>query len=446
MSTVIDVFEALESVSGRLAKESILDENRDDALLKSTLVAALDPYTVYYVNKFKMPEADGVERDDVVVANFLNVVLPPLAARRLTGNEAKAWVRQAFASMDERQQKWCQRILLKNLRCGIQGSTVNKTWPDLIKPFSCSLCDTLKTKPTKKGGFEITDVIRYPVFVEPKLDGLRLIAVKRDGKVTMYTRNGTEIETLPGIIAVLEKARFDNVVFDGEAMGEDWNESASVLMSHKKHKDETKIAYNVFDTMTLEEWISQDCSTIRSARQRNIAELLEQLPEGSRVRQVESTLALSEKVLRDCYERHITEGYEGVVIKDPNAPYVFKRSKSMLKLKPVTTYEGAIVGWYEGRENTKREGEFGGFEVVLPNGVVTRCGGGFSDALRTEIMKRGPREYTGQIVEMEGQPPLTADGKVRFPVFVRYRDRSDVDPAVVRAYEDYEAAGRVVNV
>jgi hypothetical protein len=82
---------------------------------------------------------------------------------------------------------------------------------------------------------------------------------------------------------------------------------------------------------------------------------------------------------------------------------------------------------------------------VLPNGIVTRVGGGFSDKLKAEI-GLDPVAWIGKIVEVEGQPEpgtndgLTKDGKVRFPVFIRLRDESDVDARVLEAGKKFLGA------
>jgi hypothetical protein len=66
------------------------------------------------------------------------------------------------------------------------------------------------------------------------------------------------------------------------------------------------------------------------------------------------------------------------------------------------------------------------------NGVVTNVGGGFNDKVRAEIKATGPAAFIGRIIECEYQPdPLTSDGftsdgKLRFPVFSRFRDIDDV--------------------
>ena len=142
------------------------------------------------------------------------------------------------------------------------------------------------------------------------------------------------------------------------------------------------------------------------------------------------------------------DGFEGIMLKVLDAKYAFKRSKAVLKMKPVTTYEGVIVGHYLGGVGSKRESLWGGFNVMMPNGVMTRVGGGYTDVLKAEIGIE-PDMYIGKIMEVEGQPdPLTTDGltregKVRFPVFVRFRNENDVECKVVQAGRKYLENNRV---
>jgi len=443
MVTVIDLFEKLESDNSRLFKEELLENNIKNKLLHRVFSLVGDPYVNFYVAKFKSPKSYvHKEDDDVVVESFLNMLENDLSTRRLTGNDAKGAVEKFFLSLDERQAKWCTRILLKNLRCGVQETTVNKIWPGSISKFSVQLAETLDSHFEKDKGIVIDDVVNYPVRVEPKLDGLRCIAVKHGGEVTMFTRNGTILETLPSIKSALENAEWDDFVLDGESMGSDWSESASVVMSHKKAKNDSGIIFHVFDAMYFDDWKSQINTFSLSDRVQLIKELLDKMKPGAPVKQVEGQVVNNQQELLGFYSKTMEGGYEGIMVKNLTSHYVFKRSDAVLKLKPVTTYEGVIVGSYEGRRGSKREGLWGGFEVVLPNGVVTRLGGGFTDKLKAEI-GMNPENWIGKVVEMEGQPDpltddgLTKDGKVRFPVFVRTRDESDVDPYVIDSGKRY---------
>jgi len=440
MST-FDVLEQLESHSGRLDKEAILRANINNDLLRRVFIAALDPYVVYYINKFRMPKAaQGAQSDDDAVVEDFLAFSQRLSTREITGNTARDDVERFFARLTLLQQKWCQRILLKNLRCGVQESTVNKVWPGSINSFAVALACTLKSEFVRGEGIKILDEVSYPVRVEPKLDGLRCIAVKQGGVVTFYTRNGTVLETLPTIKAELEQASYDDVVLDGEAMGKDWSESASVLMARKSKHDDSNIVYNVFDAMPLRSWVEQACPMTYKSRLDIVSMVIASLAaQSEHVKPVPHIVATSEDELKSYFAKCMDAGFEGVMLKTVDTPYVFKRSENILKLKPCVTYEGVIVDHYEGRRGTKREGLFGGFGIVLPNGVVTRLGGGYSDALKADIQLHGPDTYLGKIVEIEAQPDpltpdgLTSDGKARFPVFMRFRSESDVDPKVIAA-------------
>lgn len=432
----IEILEKLESDNSRLFKDALLREHRSNETLRRALVMAADPWKNWGVVKYDKPKAVGSLHDDVSLTGFMDL-LDSLNERQLTGNAAREAVTRTMVKFDELGQKWAERLLWRNLRCGVSATTINKVWPDSVVPFAVALAESLTTEGVN-GDFRITDPITYPVRVEAKLDGLRCIAVKHKGEVSMFTRSGTPIETLPRIRAAIEALPSDDFVLDGEAMASSWEDSASVMMSSKSKKDDRDMRYHVFDCLPFSEWQSQRSDAPYFFRLVNLATTLG-LPEGSPFRLVKSKTCENETELREFYSECLDEGYEGVMLKDTKAPYRWKRSGAILKLKPVATEEGVIVGWYEAKESTKRAGQFGGFVVLTPNGVTTRVGGGYCDDLKNRIFADGPDTYIGRIAECEHQPPFTPDGKMRFPVFSRFRDASDVDPKVLVAYESWKA-------
>ena len=442
MPSVIDILEKLESDNSRLFKEELLETHSGNNLLKQVFVIVGDPYINFYVNKFKMPNASNfTPENDVVVSNFLAFITESLSTRHVTGNAAKDAVVSFFCELSERQQKWCLRILLKNLRCGVQSSTVNKVWPGAITKFSVQLAESLTTRHENGKGIIIEDNVNYPIRVEPKLDGLRCIVVKHEGAITMFTRSGNVLETLPKIKLALEKAPWDEFVLDGEIMGETWNESASIVMSHKKGKDDSSMIFHVFDAMPFIDWKDQVTELTLTNRVALVDELVITC-DNPVVKQVPGRLIKNQEELLEMYASETNAGFEGVMLKDLDAPYLFKRSSNIRKLKPTATFEGIIIGHYEGNRGSKREGLWGGFEVVLPNGIITRVGGGFTDKLKSEI-DLDPAVWIGRVIEVEGQPDpltcdgLTKDGKVRFPVFLRERDVRDVDQKILTAGSAY---------
>ncbi len=437
MNTV-QILETLESDNSRLFKEALLESNRDNEVLHRFLVMAFDPWKNWGVTKYDKPAAQRpVACEDDIIVEYMDL-LERLNRREVKGNAAREAVTQAMSKGDALAQKWMERLLWRNLRCGVSVSTINKVWPNSVVPFGVALAGTLPTKGVN-GNFEFSEPVAYPVRVEAKLDGLRCVAVKHNGEVTMYTRNGTVLETLPRIKAAIEALPADDFVLDGEAMGEDWNESASVVMSAKSKKDDSAMRYHVFDCVPLKDWQAQETNLNYHDRLNDLISIIGPVGTGP-LRFVKSKVCADEAELRSFYAQCLDEGYEGVMLKDMGATYKWKRSDAILKLKPVATEEGVVVGWYEANVNTKRAGQFGGFVVLTPNGVTTRVGGGYSDKLKTEV-NENPDSWIGRIVECEHQPPFTPDGKMRFPVFCRFRDPSDVDPKVLAAYEAYKAVG-----
>ena len=438
----IEILEKLESDNSRLFKEALLREHGNNKTLQRVLVMAADPWKNWGVIKYDKVDFFGSHgHEDAMLDAFMDL-LDLLNDRKMTGSKARGAVEGSISAFDDLGKKWAERLLWRNLRCGVSATTINKIWPGSVVPFAVALAETLTTAGVN-GDFTITDPIKYPVRVEAKLDGLRCIAVKHNGEVSMFTRSGTLLETLPRIKAAIEALPLDNFVLDGEAMAASWEDSASVMMSSKTKKDDSEMGYHVFDIVPFAEWQNQKSGVPYSRRLlslhhtlgNGLATAVAEGKSGIPFHFVKSKTCANETELREFYAECLDEGYEGVMLKDTAAPYRWKRSDAILKLKPVATEEGTIIGWYEAKESTKRAGQFGGFVVLTSNGVTTRVGGGYCDDLKNKIFADGPDAYIGKIAEVEHQPPFTPDGKLRFPVFTRFRDVSDVDPKILMAAE-----------
>jgi DNA ligase-1 len=433
----IEILEELENADGGNHRLQILRENVNNDVLRMVMRMSFDPYTTYGVVKFKKHQvnelADDVEDDEL--RTFMGVLENEFATRRVSGNSAKEWIEDFFRNRSSLDRKWLERILLRNLRCGAQEKTVNKVWPGLINVFSVALAEKLDMTFSKDGKITINSVISYPVVCQPKLDGLRLITIKHNGEVTQLTRSGNDVDTLPEIKRIIANASFDNVVFDSEALGADWNESASVLMSSKRSKDTSNMRLNVFDFVDFDTWKTKGPTPPYSQRQLQCDDYVKKC-NSNLILSVEAKYITNERELMDYYVDCLNRGYEGIMLKNPEAPYIFKRSEALLKMKPKATEEGVIVGWSHGHTGSKHEESFGNFNVLFMNKIITEVGSGYDDNLRNEINEK-PDSYTGKIVEVEHQPPFTKDGKLRFPVFKRWRDRSDVDGALLKVYEAF---------
>ena len=192
---VYHILESLESDNSRLEKESILRKNAQNLLLKKIFESAYDPYVNYYVSKFKKPSS--IETEENNLNDFFNL-LDKLSNRVITGNSAKNSVIELFSRMNKLEQKWCERIILKNLRCGVSDTTINKIWPGTIKSFAVQSMAYTPTIETAKLG---------------------LVSTVANGKVVL-TGTLTK-EGLAGLEVILQydntKLTFDNISFDAGA-------------------------------------------------------------------------------------------------------------------------------------------------------------------------------------------------------------------------------------
>jgi DNA ligase-1 len=120
----------------------------------------------------------------------------------------------------------------------------------------------------------------------------------------------------------------------------------------------------------------------------------------------------------------VDAGYEGIMLKDPDAPYVCKRDTAWMKSKPFIEVSLAVVGYEEG--TGRNQGRLG---ALICEGeddgktISVNCGSGFSDSDRSELWE-GRDSLVGQVVEVRADAiTQNQDGtySLRFPRFKTFR-------------------------
>jgi len=86
-------------------------------------------------------------------------------------------------------------------------------------------------------------------FIQPKLDGQRVLAIKKNGKVKLISRDGKEITTLNHIIKQLENSKIPDNIYDGEAYNLELGSFQDQMKAIKKYTKglTEKINFNVYD-------------------------------------------------------------------------------------------------------------------------------------------------------------------------------------------------------
>ena len=255
--------------------------------------------------------------------------------------------------------------------------------------------------------------IDFPVYAQPKLDGIRCIATK-DG---LKSRTGKDIVAVPHIFESLQEffEQYPNVVLDGELYCDKFDNDFNAICHHVRRSNVTEeslekakvIEYHVYDVV---DW------SVFAARTEFITGTFD-LQSHDYIVPVETFHVTGKDMLDVLYGKWIEEGYEGQMIR-LNAPYENKRSNTLLKRKEFQDAEYTILGWKEGIGN--RAGTIGHFKFETEDGVQFNSNikgdfeylAGLLDKVDSLIGKAATIKYFS----------LTPDGVPRFPYVIAIRD------------------------
>jgi DNA ligase-1 len=322
-------------------------------------------------------------------------------------------------------------VLIKDLRCGISEKTLNKILGNTdwkIPIFTCQLAQDSNDHPSKMKGQKRLEV---------KLDGVRVLAVIQGSSVTLYSRNGKAFDNFPQVAEAIEENRHwfqrgsttgGRFVLDGEIVGE----SFQALMKQAQRKTDAKtdgMVYHIFDFIPLEDFERG----YWNAQQHKRIEILEKtrgaLEETDCLRimpgiDVDLSVSEGQDVMRRFADDAVAQGFEGIMIKDTDAPYECRRSSFWMKWKPTITVDLEVTNLEEG--TGRNVGRLG---ALVCNGtdngkyITVNVGSGLSDADRVEFWNNRST-VVGQVVEvMADAVTQNQDGtySLRFPRFVRFR-------------------------
>ena len=426
-----EVISLLEADNSRLAKEAIILEEAQSGndIFFNGCRLALDAMVTFGIKQVK--EKTDEDGPGLSWSNFDNVV-SFLRTRKLTGNSA----RDAISELIDQSTKaewngWYRRILIKDMRAGFSEKTINnvvkKKYEQYSVPvFSCQLAHDSANHESKVCGKK---------YIEVKLDGVRVITiVYPDGRVDMFSRNGKELVNFPHIqeqiSAVVKKSPPPYaLVLDGEIMSSSFQD----LMTQVHRKSDVKAndaILNLFDVISLEQFEAggnDERQEDRSAKvyywhKANAEALLNVTVVGHEL--VDLDTPEGQQRYKEINAKAVAGGYEGIMIKDPEAGYECKRSVAWLKLKPFIEVSLNVVDVEEGTgRNAGRLGALVCSGVDDGKDIVVNVGSGFTDDNRSTYWT-SRNELLGNIVEVRADAiTQNQDGtySLRFPRFLRFR-------------------------
>ena len=262
------------------------------------------------------------------------------------------------------------------------------------------------------------DKIQYPIYSQPKLDGIRCIVTK-DG---MFSRNGKPIVSAPHIRKALDKLfkHEPHLILDGELYADkfanDFNKIVSLVKRTKPTAEdlmdsEKQIEYHVYDVPSVDETFT--------GRWRELDELALDFP--NCVKKVETHIIKEEFYITDWYENYIERGYEGQMLR-LDSKYENKRSKSLLKHKTFVDEEYTILDICEGEGNRTGTAGYMVFETAEGKPFKSNVKGTWDE---TAEMLKSKKKLIGKQATIK-YFNLTPDGIPRFP-FVINIDRNSYE-------------------
>jgi DNA ligase 1 len=260
--------------------------------------------------------------------------------------------------------------------------------------------------------------IHYPADVQPKLDGVRAMAYWEGDRVVLGTRSGKEWEAPSHINKILEKYLPKEMVLDGELYlpGVDFETLSS--WTKKVHPGTETLEYHIFDVP-----LDKNGDNLKWEERKSVmAQLFVEMLNEPLINFVPLYLAWNEAQILELEEQCVSEGYEGCMVRNLDASYLFgHRSNDLQKVKSSVDDDYKIIGFNEGRGRDK------GCVVWVCETLDKKP---FDVRPKATLEKRAEwfksaKKYVGQFVKVAYQN-LTADGIPRFPRSIGFRDERDM--------------------
>jgi DNA ligase-1 len=431
MSKLASVIWALESHSSRLNKEQIIlaEAEADNKEFFEGMRLCYDSMITFGLKQ--IPEKEDEDGPGLSWDSF-TLALTGFTTRNVTGNTARDMIQTMMKSATKTEWNgWYRRILIKDMRAGFSERTINKVVEKkyaqfAIPVFSCQLAHDSANHESKVSGKK---------FIEVKLDGVRVIAVVRtDGRVDLFSRNGKQLDNFPHVVeqisaVVKQDPPPYDLVLDGEIMSSSFQDLMKQV--HRKTDVQANDAVlNLFDVLSLEDFEAGKCTKRQEDRSAMVyhwhKKHKDSLPNVTVVGHelVDLDTEAGQTRYMEINAMAIAGGYEGIMLKDPEAGYECKRSVAWLKLKPFIEVSLEVVNVEEGTgRNIGRLGALVCSGQDDGKDIVVNCGSGFSDDNRVEFWNDRAL-LIGQIVEVRADAvTMNQDGtySLRFPRFKGFR-------------------------
>lgn len=448
---IYKIIEELRSDNSRLYKESILKREYDNELLKQVLVMALDPSINYFIKKIP----DYTTNPIIFNLEFGLKNLDALSSRKYTGNNAIEHLQNILSGLNEYDAQVVELIIARDLKCGINASTINKIWKNLIPETPYMRCSLLKDLPKNVNW-------KDGLISQEKLDGSFLYTnYDSNGDIEFFTRNGTHYDS--GGIAfhhinnTLKIAMIFGYQLHGELLvsengnilpREISNGILNSLLKVNEFDSKYELKLKVWDIIPIENFVPKGkCEMpyykryelLKSLLIKNFSNVFNNYIDHITIADTRIVYSLDDAM--NHYQELLASGGEGAILKLKEAIWSDKTSKQMFKLKLEFDIELIIVGYNEGKG--KNANTFGSLICQSSDGLLEVGVSGFKDDVRQHIWNN-INSYMNSIITVRSnsimKPTINnLTYSLFLPRFIEMRDDKSQADSLERILQQYDS-------
>ena len=294
-------------------------------------------------------------------------------------------------------------------------------------------CAVLSEKTLKK--------IKFPAFIQLKMDGTYREIHVADGQVTGKTRSGEEYFNP---VLFKEMMNFPNGYYTGELTIDGESRFTGNGLINSLNPPYEKITFTVWDYLTDDDYLEKT-KTPYYSRFESLSDIIEKR-KSERVKLVPNYEVNSIDEALKHVSDWMEQGLEGGVLKDKQNCFKNGTSGTQLKIKLKVDAEMRITGFTEGTVGTKREGKIGAIQFSNDEGTVKGQCSGFSDTELDEFTKNKDN-LIGKIISVEFNDIVKSENNdyyaLSHPAFIEIRNDKDETDTLEKVIQLRDMAKRL---
>ena len=426
-----EIIQELKSTSSKNDKEAILKREHavNNEELKQILFWCYDPSLNFYTTK--IPEYE-TKREVYDAVSALYQIVENICSRKVTGNAALDYIAFVLSNTVKTDTQVVESVIKRDLDCGVQESTINKVWKNLITepPYmSYSLFNE-----------KLINSIKLPCYSEIKMDGLFADVKVTADSVNYSSRSGKELKfKLPSFVEdkLMDLATDTSFVLHGEALviADDGSFEPREIGNGYLNSDDVyseKVCLVCWDVVKLEEYQNRSSKVPFKTRRKGLTELILHINEPKHFQSTELEICESVDDIIDHFVSARKRGLEGTVVKNFNLLWADKKVKDGVKIKNQFDCEYQITGF---QEHSKKAGQVGAIFVESEDGKIKfKVGSGLTDTQRKLYYKQ-QELLVGKIVTLRGNDIVSSESKDTYSIFLPRLIELREDKTVADTYE-----------